>query len=380
MKLIGRIALIAMTLSLAACGGSHRPVYSGHEASTEGVPGFVDGKKTSPYVKLGQSYTVDGEEYVPHYQPDYVEEGLASWYGPGFHGGKTANGESYDKHDFTAAHRTLPLPSIVKVTMLDNGKTTYVRINDRGPYAKGRIIDLSYAAAKEIGLAAKGVARVRLEYMPRESQRFADLLAQGREPQSIDLASEVIDYSQHNQVAAAAIPTVAPTQPVAPSTLSPISTAYAQEGGATAQADISSSDLAPPSGAVAQVSKPAAKPIEKSPFSAMNGPAELPAEKVVPPVRAAVTAQVSKPVSAAPVAAANSKSEVIQLGAFLQQANAQRLHKQVARIGESSVTPHTTSQGTFYIVRMGPYSDVKESARVLDQLHKLGLNPKIVKE
>ena len=112
----------------------------------------------------------------------------------------------------------------------------------------------------------------------------------------------------------------------------------------------------------------------------MNGPAELPAEKVVPPVRAAVTAQVSKPVSAAPVAAANSKSEVIQLGAFLQQANAQRLHKQVARIGESSVTPHTTSQGTFYIVRMGPYSDVKESARVLDQLHKLGLNPKIVKE
>ena len=124
-------------LLLAACGEtSHRPTYSGHQESTEGVPGFAGGKKQTPYAKLGQSYTVDGETYVPKYQPGYTEEGLASWYGPGFHGGKTANGEAFDKNEMTAAHRTLPLPSMVKVTMIETGKSAIVRINDRGPFSQ----------------------------------------------------------------------------------------------------------------------------------------------------------------------------------------------------------------------------------------------------
>ncbi|MEN8159509.1 MAG: septal ring lytic transglycosylase RlpA family protein, partial [Myxococcota bacterium] len=93
----------------------------------------------------------------------YSERGVASWYGPDFHGRATANGETYDMNDMTAAHRNLPFDSVVEVRNRDNGRKVRVRINDRGPFAKGRIIDLSRAAAAEIGLVRSGVARVRVE-------------------------------------------------------------------------------------------------------------------------------------------------------------------------------------------------------------------------
>lgn len=93
----------------------------------------------------------------------YVEVGVASWYGPGFHGNRTSNGEVYDAEDMTAAHQTLPLGTRLAVTNLDNGKTVEVRVNDRGPFAKGRVLDLSHAAAREIDLVGPGTARVRIE-------------------------------------------------------------------------------------------------------------------------------------------------------------------------------------------------------------------------
>jgi rare lipoprotein A len=93
---------------------------------------------------------------------NFSQTGTASYYAWKFHGKKTASGERYNMHDLTAAHRTLPFGIIVKVKNLDNGKTVTVRINDRGPYKKGRIIDLSLAAAKKIGLTASGVARVKI--------------------------------------------------------------------------------------------------------------------------------------------------------------------------------------------------------------------------
>lgn len=93
---------------------------------------------------------------------DAVETGMASWYGPNFHGNRTANGEVYDMDGFTAAHRTLPFNTVVRVLNLDNGKSTVVRINDRGPFAKNRIIDLSRRAASEIGMIGPGTAHVRL--------------------------------------------------------------------------------------------------------------------------------------------------------------------------------------------------------------------------
>lgn len=92
-----------------------------------------------------------------------AQQGVASWYGPRFHGRKTANGEIYDMHSFTAAHQTLPLGTVVRVTNLDNNKTVLVRINDRGPYVDGRILDLSYGAAKELGMLKSGTTNIALE-------------------------------------------------------------------------------------------------------------------------------------------------------------------------------------------------------------------------
>ena len=109
------------------------------------------------------TYKVNGRTYcVRKYYSGYVEIGIASWYGPGFHGRKTASGEFYNMYKLTAAHKTLPLGTYVRVINLENGKSVVVKINDRGPFVPGRIIDLSYAAAKRIGMLKKGTAKVKL--------------------------------------------------------------------------------------------------------------------------------------------------------------------------------------------------------------------------
>lgn len=100
--------------------------------------------------------------YFPGYPIGYAESGMASWYGPGFQGNKTANGERYDMHKLTAAHRTLPLGSIAVVRSTSTGKEVTVRINDRGPFAKGRVLDLSYAGARTLGMVGHGTDRIEL--------------------------------------------------------------------------------------------------------------------------------------------------------------------------------------------------------------------------
>jgi rare lipoprotein A len=107
----------------------------------------------------------------------YEQEGLASWYGGKFQGRQTANGEIFDTNKFTAAHKTLSFGTLVKVTNLENGKSTVVRINDRGPFIPGRIIDLSRAAAAAIGMAGKGVAKVRVEELSPDSPEAAGITA-----------------------------------------------------------------------------------------------------------------------------------------------------------------------------------------------------------
>lgn len=119
-------------------------------------------KKMRPYV-------VNGERYYPLSKADgFVQYGKASWYGGEFHGHPTANGETYDMNKKTAAHKTLPMGTYVKVLNLSNNKHCVVRINDRGPFVKGRIIDLSYAGAKEVDLIGPGVADVRIVALGRE--------------------------------------------------------------------------------------------------------------------------------------------------------------------------------------------------------------------
>ena len=151
-----RLTVLLVTLALlAACGGpedvSHYP-----------KPNF----KT----KIGKPYKIMGKWYSPRYDPSYEETGIASWYGPGFHGRSTANGEKYNQNGFSAAHTTLPLPSIVRVTNLENGKSMNLRVNDRGPFHPGRIIDLSKAAANKLGVIGTGVAKVRVKYLDAETK------------------------------------------------------------------------------------------------------------------------------------------------------------------------------------------------------------------
>ena len=129
--------------------------------------------------KVGRPYQIAGTWYYPKEDPDYRETGIASWYGPGFNGKRTANGEVYDQNALTAAHRTLPMPSIVQVTNLENGRAIKVRINDRGPFARSRIIDLSQRAAQLLDFERQGTAKVLVEVVEHESRRIASAALTG---------------------------------------------------------------------------------------------------------------------------------------------------------------------------------------------------------
>ena len=118
------------------------------------------------HYKIGKPYLVNDITYYPKYDPAYSEEGVASWYGDSFHCKQTANGEVFNKHQLSAAHRTLPLPSVVRVTNLKNGRSAEVVVNDRGPFVNNRIIDLSDKAADILGFKNQGTAKVRVEYLP----------------------------------------------------------------------------------------------------------------------------------------------------------------------------------------------------------------------
>ncbi len=129
-------------------------------------------------VKIGRPYEVDGVRYVPADDRDYQSTGIASWYGDKFHGRPTSSGELYDMHGLTAAHRTLPMPSFIKVTNLENGKSVVLRVNDRGPFHSNRLIDVSHEAADVLGFKSKGMARVKVERVfPSETPEQRRILA-----------------------------------------------------------------------------------------------------------------------------------------------------------------------------------------------------------
>lgn len=146
-------------LALAACSPTR---YTQSQAIS--TPEMLASTPQGGHVKRGSPYQIAGKWYYPLESGElYDQTGIASWYGDDFHGKKTANGEIYDMHAFTAAHTTLPLPSIVLVTNLENGKQIKVRVNDRGPFVKSRLIDLSYAAAVALDYHKQGTTRVRVE-------------------------------------------------------------------------------------------------------------------------------------------------------------------------------------------------------------------------
>ncbi len=161
--------------------------------------------------KIGNPYQIDGVSYYPHEDYSYSEIGIASWYGPKFHGGSTANGEVFDENKLTAAHRTLPMPSLVRVTNLENGVSVNVKVNDRGPYARDRIIDLSSSAAEILGIKEKGSARVKVEILPEESKKLKELAIAS---QNTDIYPANLAYSSFAiQKPEEAKPAVANAQP-----------------------------------------------------------------------------------------------------------------------------------------------------------------------
>src|SRR6187455_2804760 len=161
---LARVAAAAVCcLALAHCSGS----LSNQEYSPRVVEEGEPVPKGGGMYRVGKPYNINGRTYVPTENPTYRAEGVASWYGRDFHGRLTANGEVYDMHGISAAHTTLPLPSYVRVTNLENGRSIVVRVNDRGPYAQSRVIDLSIGTAKALDFYSRGLACVRVEYVGR---------------------------------------------------------------------------------------------------------------------------------------------------------------------------------------------------------------------
>ncbi len=168
--------------------------------------------------KLGNPYTINGQTYYPAHDPNYRADGIASWYGRDFHGRKTANGEIYDMNAISAAHPTMPLPSYARVTHLENSRSIIVRVNDRGPYAKGRIIDLSTGAAQALGSLGQGLAPVRVEYVSRAALAGSDdamLLATLRHGNPAP-APSLVRVAAQTAPMAANLPDPAPVRPRAP--------------------------------------------------------------------------------------------------------------------------------------------------------------------
>lgn len=273
------LALVGLvTASLAACASSPER-HSSYPASVPSAPPQTSGMAApvdidvagliateSGHQKVGNPYRVGSRTYRPQRDDRYDRTGIASWYGPNFHGRPTANGEVFDQYAMTAAHTTLPIPSIAEVTNLENGRSVIVRVNDRGPFVDDRIIDMSRAAATELGYVGSGLARVRVRYL-------------------------------------------GPAHPDAP----------------------------PPQRnlRVAGASTPAA--------------AE-PAPRPEPLVTAQTVATVERPASA-------PGGVTLQLGAFSDAANANRLVQRVAGAGEAWVEPGQSDQGTIYRVFFGQWSD-----------------------
>jgi rare lipoprotein A len=269
-----------------------------------------------PQVKVGSPYQIKGVWYYPHHQPDYDETGIASWYGEPFHGRPTANGEVYDKSQLTAAHRTLPLPSRVMVTNLENGRTLMVRINDRGPFAHGRIIDLSERAAELLQFHAKGTARVRVQLL------------------------------QH---------TVVKDSFVAPKTA-----ITAQEKAlvvAVPQGDVKVAALPPPSG-VAEAPPNPSRPLPK-------------------PVAGAATsflpAADGRAVNGVGSVAVTATDIFVQVGAFNQYQNALRLQVRLrTSVGRTKIEHGLIDDKDIYRVRVGPAQSVAEADRLLEQAIAMG--------
>ena len=323
-KILPFISILISILFIQSC--STVKDFSAHPiAATKSIFVAKVGKSEGHY-KVGSPYKIKGKRYVPKERFRYTEKGIASWYGPGFHGKKTANGEIFDENGFTAAHRTLQLPSLAKVTNLGNNRSVIVRINDRGPYAHKRVIDLSKRAAKELGFIKQGTARVKIEILTAESMALADASKARRNTLGVE---NMLNSGNRNSMMAK---------------LSPI-----QEKEPIEVAKVKYLDKEPLS-LIARNSPPKMKPVVM--------------EDIIPPDDIIVTKNMAKAGS----------NLYVQAGSYETIESAKTIQNQVYHFGRSDIRPVTIYGKRYYNVRVGPLQSQIEANRVHSEIVALGNN------
>jgi rare lipoprotein A len=325
--LVRTCGVMLLAASLAACGSS-------------GGRGGVAATAQRGAYKIGAPYKIDGVTYTPQEEFNRVETGVASWYGPGFHGKSTANGERYDQNERTAAHRTLQMPSIVRVTNLDNGMSTVVRINDRGPFARSRVIDLSRLAAEELDIVRNGTARVRIDQLSAESMAVRDVAVGGGGPAEQNAA--VIQVASRQRSAPTPAPTSAPP-PAQPPAQPPVM--------------------------VAATPPPAPPPVKQAVWQTAQVPPTVDAP-VANGGRGATIASLTS--GAVPPPQAASGAFYVQTGAFSTMENAERQRGLVRSYGASEVSQASTGGRDVWRVRLGPYTTSDAAGIVADRLRRSG--------
>jgi len=308
------IFLVAVALAVSACAETEFLVHSAKRM------GSVFETPQEPIYKVGEPYQIQGTWYYPAEDYQYDETGIASWYGAQFHGRRTANGEPYDMNALTAAHRTLPMPSYVRVTNLENGRSLILKVNDRGPFARGRIIDISRRGSQLLGFHDVGTARVRVQIMADQSRAIAARM-RGR-----------------TQLADAGTPITVDRLP---------------------KPDVKTEALAPPPGG-------ASAPVVR--------PAPAPQPVAAPPERKTAAKRndnevLSDKVTVTPVKKTNL---FVQAGAFTQFENANRVRAKLSPIGPVTVKQALVNGKDFYRVRIGPLQSVNDADRTLDAVSRAG--------
>jgi rare lipoprotein A len=342
MRIAAGILLFGSVALLAGCGSSP----SGPGARP-GPATHTGSGSTQGYYKVGQPYQIDGVTYTPAVDYNYDETGIASWYGPDFHGKITANGELYDMNEVTAAHRTLPMPSLVRVTNLDNGRTIVVRVNDRGPYARGRILDMSRRGAQLLGYEKTGTAKVRVQIMARESMILAAAAKQGQ------LTVDVAGLDNEN-------PALPPGTP-----------AYTRPGA------VASAPLPPPERYQPPPRQVAAAEQQAEAQTGAPVPVAVPtvSEKQLiqqdMPQQQVKGSDVNGRFLPAPVATyqkVRPTAIYVQAGAFGVEDNAQRLKAKLAGVGRTDIYVANVDGKTFYRVRVGPVATVDQADELLNRV------------
>ncbi len=288
-----------------------------------------DGKSKGDF-KVGSPYKVMGHWYQPQEDYNYVETGIASWYGPGFHGKKTANGETFNMNELTAAHKTLQLPSLVRVTNLENGRSVIVRVNDRGPFKRGRIIDMSKRGAELLGFKGKGVAKVRVQVLTEESKKIAELAKRGESTHGYEVAM--------NEKASQRRPTPASVQPAA---------GRGQPREIYQDASLQS------------------KPVEQAALPPPDIPGHTSPEGIFYP---------DQIVEQAPVANTNI---YVQAGAFADRGNAQKLAQKLASFGQAQVYEANVNGQQLFRVRI-PTANVQSADAILGRMANAGNGDAII--